>query len=79
MIRVDYGTEFLPQQLHEWGKANRILIDPIQPRCPTQDAFIERFNRTYRNEVLNLSLFRSLEQVRELRAKWNTIYRTPTA
>ncbi|MFZ1746602.1 MAG: IS3 family transposase [Nitrospirales bacterium] len=61
MIQVDNGPEFLSQPLHKWGKANRVLIYQIQPGCPTQNALIERFNRTYRNEVLNLYLFRSLE------------------
>ena len=74
MIRVDNGPEFLSQQLHEWGKTNRVLIYHIQPGRPTQNAVIERFNRTYRNEVLNLYLFRSLEQVREVTAQWMTIY-----
>ena len=74
MIRVDNGPEFLAQSLLEWGKANRVLIYHIQPGRPTQNAFIERFNRTYRNEVLSLYLFRSLEQVRELTAQWMTIY-----
>lgn len=74
MIRVDNGPEFLAHALHDWGKANRVLIYHIQPGRPTQNAFIERFNRTYRNEVLNLYLFRSLDQVRELTAEWMTIY-----
>ncbi len=74
MIRVDNGPEFLSHQLHEWGKANRVLIYHIQPGRPTQNAFIERFNRTYRNEVLNLYLFQSLEQVREITAQRMPIY-----
>lgn len=74
MIRVDNGPEFIAQPLQEWGKANRVLIYHIQPGCPTQNAFVERFNRTYRNEVLNLYLFRSLEEVREITARWRTIY-----
>ena len=46
MIRVDNGPEFLAQALQDWGKANRVLIYYIQPGRPTQNAFIERFNRT---------------------------------
>ena len=74
MIRVDNGPEFLAQSLHDWGQTNRVLIYHIQPGRPTQNAFIERFNRTYRNEVLNLYLFRSLEEVREITAEWMTVY-----
>ena len=74
MIRVDNGPEFLAQNLQDWGKANRVLIYCIQPGRPTQNAFIERFNRTYRNEVLDLYLFRSLDQVREITASWMTVY-----
>lgn len=74
MIRVDNGPEFLAQSLLDWGKANRVLIYHIQPGRPTQNAFIERFNRTYRNEVLNLYLFRSLDEVREITSSWMTIY-----
>ncbi|MGE0478761.1 MAG: IS3 family transposase [Nitrospirales bacterium] len=74
MIRVDNGPEFLAQALQDWGKANRVLIYHIQPGRPTQNAFIERFNRTYRNEVLNLYLFGSLAEVREITARWMNIY-----
>ena len=65
MIRVANGPEFLAQGRQDWGKSNRVLIYHIQPGRPTQHDFIARFNRTYRTEVLNLYLFRSLEQVRE--------------
>ncbi len=74
MIRVDNGPEFLAQALQDWGQATRVLIYHIQPGRPTQNAFIERFNRTYRTEVLDLYLFRSLEDVREITAEWMTIY-----
>jgi len=69
MIRVDNDPMFLAQSLQDWRKVNRVLIYHIQPGRPMQNALTERFNRTYRSEVLNLYLFQSLEDVREITAR----------
>lgn len=74
MIRMDNGPECIAQSLQGLGKASRVLIDHIQPYRPTQNAFIERFNCTYRDEVLNLYLFRSLDEVREITSRWLRTY-----
>ncbi len=66
MLRVDTAQNSCHRASKTGGKANRVLIYYSQPGQPTQNAFIERFNRTYRNEVLDLYLFRSLDQVREI-------------
>lgn len=70
VLRVDNGPEFMAQEFVDWMKTNGVLIHYIQPGKPNQNAFIERFNRTYRHEVLNLYLFRSLNEVRDVTAKW---------
>ena len=41
----------------------------IQPE-PDQNAYIERFNRAYREEVLNAFLFDSLNEVRDITEEW---------
>ncbi|CAE36105.1 putative transposase (partial), partial [Bordetella parapertussis] len=43
-----------------------IAIRYIQPSKPNQNAFIERFNRTYRTEVLDAHLFANLELVQAI-------------
>ncbi len=51
-----------------------IALRYIQPGKPNQNAFVERFNRTFRQEVRDAYVFESLEQVREISAQWMQAY-----
>lgn len=64
-IRCDNGPEFISEAFVTWCAAHNITIHYIQPGKPNQNAFIERYNRTLRNEVLDLFLFETLDEVRE--------------
>ena len=46
----------------------------VQPGKPNRNAFIERFNRSYRTEVLEGWLFTSLDEVREITHQWLQSY-----
>lgn len=73
-IRCDNGPELLSQVFVDWCDENDVEIRYIQPGKPNQNAYIERFNRTYREEVLNAYLFESLDQVREITEEWMIVY-----
>ena len=63
-IRVDNGPEFTSAAFHHWAQEHQVHLDFIQPGRPAQNAYIERFNRTFREEVLDYYLFSSLAEVR---------------
>jgi putative transposase len=73
-IRLDNGPELIAERFITWCAEREIELRYIQPGKPDQNAFIERFNRTYRTEVLNAYVFESLEQVREITAEWLQSY-----
>ena len=73
-IRLDNGPEFLAERCITWYAERAIELRYIQPGKQDQNAFIERYNRTYRTEVLNAYVFESLEQVREITAEWLQSY-----
>jgi putative transposase len=73
-IRCDNGPELLSEVFRAWCEKNNVEIRYIQPGKPNQNAFIERFNRTFRNEVLSAYLFEDLDQVREVVWGWMIEY-----
>ena len=73
-IRLDNGPELTAQRFTTWCAVMGIELRHIQPGKPNQNAFIERFNRSYRNEVLNGWLFASLDEVREITHQWIISY-----
>ena len=73
-IRVDNGTEFTSKVFTQWCSMNNIVIKYTQPGRPMQNAYIERLNRSYREDVLDAYLLESLEDARILSDEWQYKY-----
>ena len=69
-IRSDNGPEYISSTLANWARSQGIKLDYIQPGKPQQNAYIERYNRTVRDDWLNQYLFESIAEVQEYATQW---------
>ena len=73
-IRSDNGPEFISAMIHEWCLTNNIEWEYIQPGKPTQNSLIERFNRTFRQDLLDRYMFDNLSELRKYAHAWMWMY-----
>jgi putative transposase len=73
-IRLDNGAELTSYAFTEWAEQHGVELRFIQPGKPNQNAFIERFNKSFRQEVLDANLFNTLSEVQDLADEWLTDY-----
>jgi putative transposase len=76
IIRVDNGPEYTSKDFELWAKSKAIAIQYIQPGRPMQNGFIERFNGSYRKEILDAYVFFELNEVRTITDEWIEKYNT---
>lgn len=73
-LQTDNGSEFRSHELEKWCEKNNVLHVFSRPGKPTDNCFIESFNRILRNECLNLYYFVDLNNAREIIEKWRIDY-----
>lgn len=73
-IVSDNGTEFTSKAILKWAKDNGVQWHYIDPGKPQQNAFIESFNGSLRDELLNEEIFDSLADARRKLALWRYDY-----
>lgn len=69
-IRCDNGPEYVSAELEKWAEKEKIILLHTQPGHPTQNAYIERFNRTARHEWLEMHSFHTIEEAQALATEW---------
>lgn len=73
-IVTDNGPEFTGKALDHWAYEHKVQLDFIEPGKPVQNAFVESFNGTLRNECLNEHWFLDLPEARQMIENWRIDY-----
>lgn len=66
----DQGVQYAAKGYTELLTENRIPISMSEPGCPTQNAFAERFMRTFKEEHVDYSDYRDFEDARQQIGHW---------
>jgi len=69
-IRTDNGPEFRSKLFQLWLENNGIKWSRIQKGKPQQNAIVERFNRTFREDILDANVFFSVDHAQEITDNW---------
>ena len=70
----DNGSEFSSRVLDLWAYQNGVKIDFSRPGKPTDNARIESFNGTFREECLNVHWFTTMGEARQFIEAWRREY-----
>jgi putative transposase len=73
-IQADNGPEFISLALDKWAYEIGVTLDFSRPGKPTDNAFIESFNGSLRDECLNTNWFMSLDDARQKLENWRQDY-----
>lgn len=76
VLRSDNGREFIAATLADWLAERNVGQAFIEKGSPQQNAYVERFNGTMRDEVLNGETFHSVLEARVVIAAWVVEYNT---
>jgi transposase InsO family protein len=76
ILRSDNGREFIAESLGRWLAEQGVQPAFIELGSPWQNPFVERFNRTMRDEVLNGESFHNVTEARVVITGWLHEYNT---
>lgn len=75
-IRGDNGPEMMSKWFRLWLAERKITWSAIQKGSPQENAIVERFNRTYREDVLDANLFSDVSNAQIITDRWLIEYNT---
>ena len=67
---MDSGPEMTSKAMFLWSQSSGVKLHFIQPGKPTQNAYVERFNRTVRHEWLDEHIFESIDHAQQTATEW---------
>lgn len=76
IIRSDNGREFIATGLLEWLREQGVRPVQVAKASPQQNGYVERFNGSMRDELINREVFHSLTEARVLIGNWVEHYNT---
>jgi putative transposase len=74
MLFCDNGSEFSSQVMDLWAYRNQVKIDFSRPGKPTDNAHVQSFNGTLREECLDAHWFSNLREAGERIEAWRWEY-----